>query len=158
MTFFENEYLWWTKVAAVGQCVAAFATFCAVALSLKLSLREHFPTIKVQAELQEEHGDYFLVMKAVNDGKVPIALKKKFHLISPDKNSQTIDPMEIRHCPEVLATGDYWEITFDLNYLIKRLESQDLDRTDFPKFTVAFEDHIGRQYPSRKLPQLPKEF
>lgn len=157
LTFFENEYLWWTKVSALGQWAAAIATFSAVALSLRFSRREHNPKIEVRVELEKEQDDYILVLKAVNDGKVPIALKKLFHLILPNKDSQTIDPRNYRHAPEVLSTGDYWEIVLDLDYLITRLKSKNIEKTNFSSCTIVFEDHIGRRYQSGKLPQLPTE-
>ncbi len=153
MSYFENETLWWGSVSAIGRWFGAFATFLAVCVSLYLARQDRSPEIRIHSAIIQNEKPYLLKLTTVNTGKVSIPMQDCFYLKTPNSEYQKIDAQELKHGQPLIVSGDYWEVYFDIPYLIARLKMAGVSTYECPQTLIVLEDHLGRRYQHR-LPEF----
>lgn len=160
MTFFENETLWWSKITSIGQCLGAIATFLAVGISLHLANRDNCTKYEINSTVTYDNkGISLLKVTFVNTGKVSIPISNKFLLIIPGSIARDIKPRTIKSAASSykLLPGDYIEVYFDLNYIIKRLKFAKINPSEYSFIRIALENPLGEKF-IYNLPKIPKKF
>lgn len=65
-----------------------------------------------------------------------------------------ITPQEFGYGKSLIVSGEYWEVKFDISYLLDKLEIAKCPINNNPKIQILLKDYLGRTY-SDYIPMFP---